>query len=155
MKYQIHHDSDPQDPRVDYDHVGIMYCEHSKYTLGDMLAEHPFSIDSVCVLPLYLYDHSGLTMNTTGFSCPWDSGQVGAIYILREEADEWMRPDGTYDMEAMVSILKSEVKEYDQYLTGDVWGYTIETDDGDDVESCWGFYGRDYCETEAKDACIK
>ena len=23
------------------------------------------------MLPLYLYDHSGITMNTTGFSCPW------------------------------------------------------------------------------------
>ena len=32
------------------------------------------------ILPLYLYDHSGITMNTTGFSCPWDSGQVGWIY---------------------------------------------------------------------------
>ena len=34
-----------------------------------------------CVLlPLYLYDHSGITMNTGGFSCPWDSGQVGWIF---------------------------------------------------------------------------
>ena len=32
------------------------------------------------ILSLYLYDHSGITMNTTGFSCPWDSGQVGWIY---------------------------------------------------------------------------
>ena len=24
------------------------------------------------ILPLYLYDHSGITMNTSGFSCPWD-----------------------------------------------------------------------------------
>lgn len=38
------------------------------------------------VLPLYLYDHSGITMNTTGFSCPWDSGQVGWIYASKEDA---------------------------------------------------------------------
>ena len=28
----------------------------------------------VVMLPLYLYDHGGLTMNTSAFSCPWDSG---------------------------------------------------------------------------------
>ena len=33
------------------------------------------------MLPLYLYDHSGITMNTTGFSCPWDSGQVGCCLL--------------------------------------------------------------------------
>ena len=38
------------------------------------------------MLPLYLYDHSGITMNTTGFSCPWDSGQVGWIYASKEDA---------------------------------------------------------------------
>ena len=38
------------------------------------------------ILPLYLYDHSGLSMNTSGFSCPWDSGQVGWIYCNNEKA---------------------------------------------------------------------
>ena len=33
-------------------------------------------MDGMVILPLYLYDHSGITMNTCGFSCPWDSGQV-------------------------------------------------------------------------------
>ena len=31
-------------------------------------------MEGMVILPLYLYDHSGITMNTTGFSCPWDSG---------------------------------------------------------------------------------
>lgn len=36
------------------------------------------------LLPLYLYDHSGITMKTSGFSCPWDSGQVGFIYASKD-----------------------------------------------------------------------
>ena len=32
----------------------------------------------------FIYDHSGITMNTTGFSCPWDSGQVGWIYCSKK-----------------------------------------------------------------------
>ena len=27
-------------------------------------------MEGMVILPLYLYDHSGITMNTTGFSCP-------------------------------------------------------------------------------------
>lgn len=40
------------------------------------------------ILPLFLYDHSGITMNTSGFNCPWDSGQVGIIYISKKKAKE-------------------------------------------------------------------
>ena len=41
--------------------------------------------DIVFYLPLYLYDHSGITMNTGGFSCSWDSGQMGWIYATKED----------------------------------------------------------------------
>ena len=46
--------------------------------------------------------------------------------------------------------MEQEVKTYDQYLTGDVWGYIIEDDSGEVLDSCWGFFGHDYCEEEAK-----
>jgi len=36
------------------------------------------------VQPLYLLDHSGLAMQTTSFHDPWDSGQVGWIYVSKE-----------------------------------------------------------------------
>jgi hypothetical protein len=52
-------------------------------------------------------------------------------------------------------ILKSEVKVYDLFITGNVWGYTIESvkdcescgskthGDEDVDDSCWGFFGDD------------
>ena len=39
---------------------------------------------------------------------------------------------------------------YSQYLKGDVYGYIIEDPDGDEVDSCWGFYEQDNCLDEAK-----
>lgn len=109
------------------------------------------------ILPLYLYDHSGITMNTTGFSCRWDSGQVGWIYARR---DDILRdnPGAKYLTKKLrkwaEEILRAEVFVYDQYLTGDIWGYSISVVDGDGdevdhVESCWGFYGEDYCIQES------
>lgn len=74
-------------------------------------------------LPLYLYDHSGLTMRTTPFSCPWDSGQVGFIYVSRAKA----------------AIEEAEPFEKKSLKTG----VTEEVDEWRDYDSCGGFYGSD------------
>lgn len=42
--------------------------------------------DKVAILPLYLYDHSGLTMSTSDFGDRWDSGCVGFIYMDKDTA---------------------------------------------------------------------
>jgi hypothetical protein len=104
----------------------------------------------IIMLPLYLYDHSGLTMNTTGFSCPWDSGQVGVIFVTREKVrKEFLVERISSKLLGIVKErLKSEVEVYDQYLKGDVYGYDISEvdEDGEEIrhiDSCWGFYGDD------------
>jgi len=106
------------------------------------------------MLPLYLYDHSGITMNTGGYPCPWDSGQVGYIYLSIADAKkeyDWKNMTQAR-REKIAKYLSDEVEVYDQYLTGDVWGYQVTDDDGNEVDSCWGFFGYDYCEEEAKSA---
>ena len=78
-----------------------MIAFHRRYDLGDkhsikhedydgwdeMETALEKKFDAV-ILPLYLYDHSGITMNTTGFSCGWDSGQVGFICISKKRKQE-------------------------------------------------------------------
>jgi hypothetical protein len=102
------------------------------------------------VLPLYLYDHSGITMNTSGFSCPWDSGQVGVIYVSNQSMKkEFNRKHMSKKLkQKAIDHLRSEVKVYDQYLTGEIYGFNIEpTDRNKSIEcedSCWGFYGYDH-----------
>jgi len=103
-------------------------------------------------LPLYLYDHSGITMSTGSFGCPWDSGQVGFIAVSKEDVRKeysW-KVLNKKRIQQIEKYLRNEVETYDQYLTGDVWGYVIENEEYDIYESCWGFYGHDYCEIEAK-----
>ena len=107
-------------------------------------------LDKAVILPLYLYDHSGITMRCTPFACPWDSGQVGYIYatpeMIRKEYDckiitKSVRAKAT-------KLLQSEVETYDQYLTGDVWGVVIEDEDGEELDACWGLFGLRHAETE-------
>ncbi len=114
---------------------------------------------NVVMLPLYIYDHGGITMNTTSFADPFDTSMVGFILMKRDDILEqygWKRLT-QIRRERISEYLRDEVKTYDQYLTGDVWGYTIEPDPDQEpgageleMDSCWGFYGDDYCLEEAK-----
>ena len=66
------------------------------------------------MLPLYLLDHSGLAMNTSGFHDPWDSGQVGWIYVSKEAA---LKEFGGEKMTGAVrkqaeDLMRSEVAAY-------------------------------------------
>lgn len=101
---------------------------------------------NLVILSLYLYDHSGITMNTTGFLCPWDSGQVGYIWTTQKKA---METEGGLDGSKeevrgrIIQNLKAEVSLYDQYITNDCYGGIIEQYmDGEwiEVDSCWGYY---------------
>jgi len=172
---KIVQDDDARSPRQDFDNLGTMVCFHHRYNLGDShsysdprhfleslameLAEleeevlEEMSMDElmdtieehVVMLPLYLYDHSGITMRTSPFSCPWDSGQVGYIYVPVKDLEK----EGL-TLQQAEDILEAEVKTYDQYLTGDIYGYILETHEGEHIDSCWGFYGLDHILSELK-----
>lgn len=162
---EILQDEDPINPRED-DNLGTMICFHKRYNLGDthhynhgdygswdeLLKAMEKKEGKLIALPLYLYDHSGITMSTGPFSCPWDSGQVGFIYVTLEKARaEFGKKLISKTMQAKLKgYLESEVKTYDNYLTGDVRGYKVSKD-GEETDSCWGFYGdTDYVLKEAK-----
>ena len=166
FELEIEQDSSPDSPRT-WDNLGTMVCFHKRYDLGDKTDYRSEDYDSwdelrqgiidnegeVFMLPLYLYDHSGITISTRPFNCNWDSGQVGYIFVSRNK----VKKEGI-DETKVLDYLKGEVETYDQYLTGDVWGYRIyeiETcslghEHKTLVDSCWGFFGEEYAEQEGK-----
>lgn len=107
-------------------------------------------------VPIFAYEHGGIKIRSGSFSDPWDSGQLGFIYVDKKKAlQEWNRKLWTKEFEKkVISILEGEIKTYDQYLNGDVHGYNIYRPDDEDcedsIDSCWGFYGEKYCIEEAK-----
>jgi hypothetical protein len=170
---EVIQDESPESPR-EWDNLGTMICFHGRYDLGD---KHDYQSgdysgwdeqrkdiekkENACViLPLYLYDHSGITMKTSPFGCNWDSGQVGWIVVSKEQVRKEynVKRINKELIEKVTKVLEGEVETYDQYLTGDVYGYRIskvtECDFGhehkEEVDSCWGFYGEEECMTEAE-----
>ncbi|MDX1421568.1 MAG: hypothetical protein R3322_00420 [Kiloniellales bacterium] len=154
---KVLHDDYPASPR-EWENIGVMVCWHDRYRLGDEQVREPqLCVDDLpagtVVLPLWLYDHGGITMSAGSenpFSCEWDSGVVGIIYatperIQREFGASWSR-------DVVIAVLKAEVKVYDDYLTGNCWSFVIEKDvpaceccgataAPEIMDSCGGFYG--------------
>lgn len=172
LTVKIEYDRTPQHPRDDWDNQAKMICWHRNYMLGDKEESKKYedsddlfrsisgadgdkeytttellelAKEKAYILPLYLYDHSGITMSTGSFSCQWDSGQVGWIYIMKDNeelkgwTEEWLK--GRTIEEAAYDMMEAEVKTYDEFITGNVFGYTVTDDDGDYDESCWGYFG--------------
>lgn len=152
-------DEDASNPREEFDHVARMWCWHGRYNLGDY-KDRPKDVvrypeleaevgEKILIAkPLFLYDHSGITISTSAFSCQWDSGQVGWVFVtLKKAQEESGRKTRRAQRRWAERVIDGEVAEYDHYLTGNVYGFIVETkpeDAGEEpkhLESCWGFYG--------------
>jgi hypothetical protein len=149
-----HHADSPRE----WSNLCTMVCWHRRYSLGD---KHDFETpqdfeeywreheNEMIVLPLYLYDHSGITISTSHtypYNDRWDAGQVGWIYV--EYSDIRREMVGKYitkkKLKRAEEILHSEVEVYDEYLRGEVYGFVVEDKDDETVDSCWGYYGSDF-----------
>jgi hypothetical protein len=95
-------------------------------------------------VPVYAYIHSGIVLSLGRggqFSDQWDSGMAGILAVNMAECG------GT-----MEKVSEGIVETLNQYFSGDVHGYIIEDEDGNTLESCWGFYGYDHCKEEGERA---
>ena len=159
----IEMDDDPLNPRTDHDNLGTMVCAHRNYVLGDVQVSsgdaHDIPEGSV-VLPLFLFDHSGLTISTTSASFSafdsqgWDWGQLGVIYVSPEKIrEEYSTKRITNKLREKVGdILRDEVNTYDTYLLGEVYSFVVEEvsdckycgeETRKNIDSCGGFFGSD------------
>lgn len=157
-------DPDPTSP-TEWSNLGqITYASRSRYVLGteavsdDRFEEIGRRIDKgeLIGLPVYAYVHSGSTISTTPYSCPWDSGRSGWAYCTREAA---LSEAGLQIVTAKVrkqtlERLAAEVDTFAEYLRGEVYAYIVELhEDGDfraELDACWGIYGLDYAKEEGK-----
>jgi hypothetical protein len=190
IKLRIVPDTSPANPRKEWDNLGTIICFHRKYNLGDEhnyedqfdfladLAEYEgeedltleelydLASEKAVILPVYLYDYSDITTNTTGFlysdSLGWDWGQIGWVYVTRRKLQE----EGLANEsdEKIAKKLRAEMEIYNQYLRGDVWGYILQEETicpecdqvkVEQIDLCYGFYGTDWDKNGLKDCLPK
>ena len=177
---RIIQDSDVSNPRDEFDHMGKLILfpngsyldrnEFEKYinatdfestlrslawlvTKSDAVEDgYKVSMDHIfrCVnkhyviIPVDQDRYSGLS--SRGETVSESDGYCGG-FILFPVAD--LAKEGI-DREQAARNLECEVEEYAAWATGDTWGYVIEDENGDELDSCWGFYGMDYAKSEAE-----
>lgn len=95
------------------------------------------------ILPLYLYEHSGITISCSHsypYNDRWDSGQVGWVYASHSEIENKYGELSPEILKQAEKTMISEVNCYDCYLRNECYGFTLE-ENGEIVESTGGFLG--------------
>lgn len=182
-KIKVYQDEDPSNPRTEFDNMGRMICFHGRYNIGDKhdlsherdaqafkeWIEAQSKLKKIIAVPIYMMDHSGITLRTsdsTFRACDpqgWDWGLLGWIYVTNEtiKKEYNLKRITTKARMKAYGVLQGEVKIMDDYVTGNVYGYEIVKADTEDdetygrdvLDSCWGFFGdfNEYMVGEAKE----
>lgn len=126
----------------------------------------------VVMLPISMYEHSGITLwlgsKWSHYDAQWDCSSIGFAYVEKSTAknEGMLNPGEAYHndwKEWAYAMMKDEMKTYDQFVRGEVYGYMIEDEEGEEASNnllcgCWGFYDKDEMIMEAKsniDAYLK
>ena len=167
----IEHDNDAENPR-DWENLGTIVC-WSKHHLGDNYScqiskeeflENTNSSNSI-ILPIYFYDHSGLTIRTYPFASQWDSGFLGCIYASRKKVLDYFgvtKIDKELE-KRVIKLLQGEIETYNQFINGEV--YTVKCEQIDICACCGsktseiiflenGFYGTNWHKNGVSDLLI-
>lgn len=152
---EIYQDAHGESPR-EWDNICQMICFHKRYNLGDKhnidhsdysswqeLKEENFDVKNDIIVNLYMYEHGDMSIATHPFMCPWDSGQLGIAVITKEKIIKEYGNDSIESRAKALRCLESEVETYDQYVKGEVYGYSLKDENGEEIDSCFGFYGYD------------
>lgn len=81
--------------------------------------------DDVCGLPLWLYDHSGISIST-GAVDSWDSSFVGLIFVEKDFYIAQMCLKDEADWKAKAKkTLEGEIETYSDFLEGNVYQWML------------------------------
>ena len=107
--------------------------------------------------PISIYDHSGASIwlgGTAGHVDErWDCSTIGFAYVekctAKKEGALRAGKDGLYNghktwQDWANAMMEAEMEVYDNYVKGNCYGWCIEDDNDDVIESCGGYYGTDY-----------
>lgn len=139
----LHPDTDLDQP-YEGDEAVIIAVLHRRYknpsdtltsveAIEEFMAANAGTDGAYACYPLWMYDHSGTAYRASEggnpFSCQWDSGRVGVIALRRSD---FTNPS--------LATANDICDTYTAWANGYGVFYRITDADGDEVDSCGGFY---------------
>jgi hypothetical protein len=153
LTLKIIQDSNPQAPNEWDDDACMLIANHRQCFIPPSPKDRRFDMqdeidkrkDTHWIFPLEAYIHSGVVLALAGEGNfpdrQWDVSRLGVVFCSKK---------GWRLSKQARKAAESKVAEWNQYLSGDVWGYAVEDESGETLDSCWGFYGHDYCKSEGE-----
>lgn len=87
------------------------------------------------VLDYYEHGEGRWSFRGHGAQCRWDTSRYAGVLL-------WNNPPGDMGAKTPEDRAKDAqafLDEYNAWANGYVYGYTVETPDGEHLDSCWGF----------------
>jgi hypothetical protein len=163
---------DPIAPNADGDEAPVECdeCEGTGHRTINIVDWIKKEYGARVIIPLFLYDHSGISMSAGAAiagkaddsdfdrsrrhpfdSHGWDVSSIGVVFDTPDAVLECMGEDATN--EQIEACLRSEVEVYSSYLEGDVTYYSVQDEETNFHDSCFGFVGdHKECERQCFEA---
>jgi len=156
---EVEQDVWAESPR-EFDNVGMLVLSHKRYDLPNEIHFNFSECDSwdevekelrkvyPVVIPVFMYDHSGINFSLGGYNpywvhASWDAGKVGYMVVDRDElAELGIKYLSKHNKEKLNRVLEGEIEQYNQYVGGDVWCVEIKQDD-ELIDYQGGIFGYD------------
>lgn len=159
----IYYDDNAESPRA-WSNLGTIYTKHPHYLIEEQFTDHfefedvfesvsrakvvfnKSFLDEYVALPIFLYDHSGVSISTTNNypDAMWDTSLFGIIAVSLEMVrKEYGWDNITSERRTMIeNQLQSEIEVLNDYYQGDIYGWeVIRMSDNEYIDSCWGYIG--------------
>jgi hypothetical protein len=145
----------PENPREDYNHEGSLIVQlrdgylppsnadqadwrYDKIRAAwDRTLEHRlngYSINHVIYDEELIKRYARAFLNAAAVEVWSNPHSDSKLVCLIDRDSDWTDPE---------AACKSQLAEYAAWCVGDVFGYTVTTQDGEEIDSCWGYYGND------------
>lgn len=167
---KVVYDEYPESPR-EWDNLSTFVTEERDYISPDENPEYSFEdlLEEVCTSKyiwsyVAKYEHSSVRYfrTTATHLNEWDTYVCGIMYVSKEDVrkEYGVKRISKKLLDKIFGIFDGELEEYTNYANGEVYAYHLYEMNGEEVDSCFGFYGGDndvldylgYRESDLKEA---
>ncbi len=150
--YRIEYDQEAANPRDEFDHLSTFYGSSSRYIIGGKNDQNfNYREDLEKTIKEFKREKAVIVefSNNAGMCLCY------AVIERSQLKKEYL--DHGYSMRKALlharRCAQGEIAEFNAWAEGEVYGFIVENEDGEHLDSCWGFYGDDgrkLAEDEAK-----
>jgi hypothetical protein len=165
FRISIYADEDAPNPLEDWCEMGIILSLNRRHRNFDPVGVEEAIAGNPDAVPLSYFEHGLCRWSVAGelpdaLRCPWDSISFAGVWLPDEETLASARNYGGFTRRLfMRKRARQACDAYTQWCNGEVYGYQVERvtacgpchgEQAEHVDSCWGFFGLDFCLSAAR-----